>query len=106
VEGLSLKEFFLLLSSTGLAYRRCELGWINGDRIGVNFLHHRGKQKKPTPKTRPPQAIGIFHANRSRALAVTEIARALNNYESDSIFTKTSPAVISGSPRSRSCRLA
>ena len=27
VEGLSLKEFFLLLSSTGLAFRRCELAW-------------------------------------------------------------------------------
>jgi hypothetical protein len=25
LEGLDLKEFFLLLSSTGLAYRRCEL---------------------------------------------------------------------------------
>src|SRR5262249_8714585 len=31
VEGLALKEFFLLLSSTGLAYRRCELAWVNGD---------------------------------------------------------------------------
>jgi hypothetical protein len=31
VEGLRLKEFFLLLSSTGLAYRRCELVWLNGD---------------------------------------------------------------------------
>ena len=38
VEGLHLKEFFLLLSSTGLAYRRCELSWVNGDQIGVNFL--------------------------------------------------------------------
>ena len=38
VEGLHLKEFFLLLSSTGLAYRRCELAWVNGDQIGVNFL--------------------------------------------------------------------
>jgi hypothetical protein len=46
VEGLNLKEFFLLLSSTGLAYLRCELGWINGDRIGVNFLRQR-QQKKP-----------------------------------------------------------
>jgi PilZ domain len=36
--GLNLKEFFLLLSSTGLAYRRCELAWVNGDQIGVNFL--------------------------------------------------------------------
>jgi hypothetical protein len=32
------KEFFLLLSSTGLAYRRCELAWINGDEIGVRFV--------------------------------------------------------------------
>ncbi len=44
VEGLSLKEFFLLFSSTGLAYRRCELDWVNGDRMGVNFLR-RGKRK-------------------------------------------------------------
>jgi len=29
--GLALKEFFLLLSSTGLAYRRCRLDWVNGD---------------------------------------------------------------------------
>jgi hypothetical protein len=36
--GLNLKEFFLLLSSTGLAYRRCELAWVNGDQVGVNFL--------------------------------------------------------------------
>jgi hypothetical protein len=37
IEGLSLKEFFLLLSSTGLAFRRCELGWVNGETMGVNF---------------------------------------------------------------------
>jgi hypothetical protein len=35
--GLHLKQFFLLLSSTGLAYRRCELVWVNGGRIGVWF---------------------------------------------------------------------
>jgi hypothetical protein len=46
VEGLNLKEFFLLLSSTGLAYRRCELGWVNGDQIGVNFLKPGDKKKK------------------------------------------------------------
>lgn len=45
VEGLHLKEFFLLLSSTGLAYRRCELAWVNGDHIGVNFLK-QGEKKK------------------------------------------------------------
>jgi hypothetical protein len=38
LEGLDLKEFFLLLSSTGLAYRRCELVRIAGDQIGVTFL--------------------------------------------------------------------
>jgi hypothetical protein len=38
LEGLQLKEFFLLLSSTGLAYRRCELVWVNGEQIGVSFL--------------------------------------------------------------------
>jgi PilZ domain len=47
VEGLNLKEFFLLLSSTGLAYRRCELSWVNGDQIGVNFLKQGDKKKKP-----------------------------------------------------------
>ena len=46
VEGLHLKEFFLLLSSTGLAYRRCELAWVYGDQIGVNFLKVGDKKKK------------------------------------------------------------
>jgi hypothetical protein len=48
VEGLNLKEFFLLLSSTGLAYRRCELSWVNGDQIGVTFLKQVDKKKKVT----------------------------------------------------------
>jgi hypothetical protein len=45
IEGLNLKEFFLLLSSTGLAYRRCELAWVNGDQVGVNFLKPENKKK-------------------------------------------------------------
>jgi|ERR1700752_1983887 hypothetical protein len=49
VEGLNLKEFFLLLSPIGLAYRRCELEWVNGDQIGVAFLRQRGKQKRTKP---------------------------------------------------------
>jgi hypothetical protein len=49
VQGLALKEFFLLLSSTGLAYRRCELAWVNGDQLGVYFLRQsQGKGKKPS----------------------------------------------------------
>lgn len=43
--GPALKEFFLLLSSPGLAYRRCELAWVNGEEIGVNFLK-TGKKKR------------------------------------------------------------
>ena len=46
VEGLHLKEFFLLLSSTGLAYRRCELSWVNGNQIGVTFLKPGDKKKR------------------------------------------------------------
>ena len=46
IEGLALTEFFLLLSSTGLAYRRCQLAWVNGDQIGVNFLKPGDKKKK------------------------------------------------------------
>src|SRR3981189_2037660 len=37
-EGLDLKEFFLLLSSTGLAFRRCQLVRVAGDQIGVEFM--------------------------------------------------------------------
>jgi hypothetical protein len=46
IEGLHLKEFFLVLSSSGLAYRRCELAWVNGDEIGVNFIVVGGNRKK------------------------------------------------------------
>ena len=46
IEGLHLKEFFLLLSSTGLAYRRCELAWVNGDQIGVNFLKQGDRKNR------------------------------------------------------------
>jgi hypothetical protein len=51
VEGLNLKEFFLLLSSTGLAYRRCELSWVNGEQIGVTFLKQGDKKKKLMRRT-------------------------------------------------------
>jgi hypothetical protein len=44
IQGLNLKEFFLLLSSTGLAYRRCELVRVNGTEMEVSFL--RGKNAK------------------------------------------------------------
>ena len=46
IEALHLKELFLLLSSTGLACRRCELAWVNGDQVGVNFLKPGDKKRK------------------------------------------------------------
>jgi PilZ domain len=42
VEGtldvLQAGEFFLLLSSTGLAFRRCELVRVDGSEVGVRFI--------------------------------------------------------------------
>ncbi|MET0709691.1 MAG: PilZ domain-containing protein [Tardiphaga sp.] len=52
IEGLNLKEFFLLLSSTGLAYRRCELVKVNGAVIDIRFLSTKsGKTKKSQAKS-------------------------------------------------------
>lgn len=36
----------MLLSSTGLAYRRCELIWIDGTTAGVHFITADGKRKQ------------------------------------------------------------
>lgn len=52
LEGLDLREFFLLLSSTGLAFRRCRLVRAAGDEIGVQFLA-RGKVMKKSVKPQP-----------------------------------------------------
>lgn len=51
ISGLNLKEFFLLLSSTGLAYRRCSLVWVNGEEIGVAF--DQSPSKKTSAGRRP-----------------------------------------------------
>jgi hypothetical protein len=49
IQGLNLKEFFLLLSSTGLAYRRCELVRVNGAEMDIHFLKGKNKKKRPSP---------------------------------------------------------
>ena len=46
IQGLDLKEFFLLLSSTGLAYRRCRMVRLAGDQIGVEFLKPTTEKSK------------------------------------------------------------
>jgi PilZ domain len=50
LEGLDLKEFFLLLSSTGLVYRRCQLMRVAGDQIGVAFLARDTFSKRRSAK--------------------------------------------------------
>jgi hypothetical protein len=45
IDGLPLKEFFLVLSSTGSAFRRCQLAWVNGDNLGVFFLRPGEKKR-------------------------------------------------------------
>ena len=55
-EGLDLKEFFLLLSSTGLAFRRCRMVRVDGDQIGVQFLA-RDKAKKNSLKRQSTDEI-------------------------------------------------
>ena len=39
IEGLPLKEFFLVLAPRGNAYRLCEMVWLKGESIGVRFLN-------------------------------------------------------------------
>jgi hypothetical protein len=38
VTGIDIREFFLVLSATGNAHRRCERVWLQGEEIGVRFL--------------------------------------------------------------------
>jgi PilZ domain len=48
---LTSREFFMVLSSKGLAFRRCELVWINGSTVGVHFvLSSRKKQASRAPE--------------------------------------------------------
>jgi hypothetical protein len=45
LSGLALNEFFLALSSTGVAFRRCRMAWVNGDQMGVHFI--RADERAP-----------------------------------------------------------
>jgi hypothetical protein len=51
IEGLTLNEFFLLLSSTGLAYRRCQLERVNGEELHVSFIRQKAKAKKSSARS-------------------------------------------------------
>jgi hypothetical protein len=58
VVGIDTREFFLVLSTTGSAHRRCERVWINGDEIGVRFL-----RDQPTHAPRRGRSRADHHAH-------------------------------------------
>jgi len=58
IQGLNLKEFFLLLSSTGLAYRRCELVRVNGTEMEIQFLKTRGRKRKAGSRSNQDRPVG------------------------------------------------
>jgi hypothetical protein len=56
-EGLDLKEFFLLLSSTGLAFRHCRMVRVDGDQIGIQFLALDEAKKNSMKRRSTDEAI-------------------------------------------------
>ncbi|MFB9265989.1 PilZ domain-containing protein [Bradyrhizobium erythrophlei] len=46
LEVLRAQEFFLLLSSRGLAFRRCELVRVDGAEVGVRFIEEKKRKGK------------------------------------------------------------
>jgi hypothetical protein len=53
IKGLALQEFFLVLSCTGNAHRRCQLAWINGDEVGVLFPPKHPQRKNRLSRRQP-----------------------------------------------------
>jgi PilZ domain len=61
IDGIDTQEFFLVLSPTGNAFRRCERVWLNGDEVGVRFL------KELSADDHPPAAPARARTTRRRA---------------------------------------
>ena len=82
IQGLNLKEFFLLLSSTGLAYRRCELVRVNGTEMDIRFLRGKHAKKRSGATSKAEEAtrqwkrcVGIMYPHHlSRTLAGAALA--------------------------------
>ena len=47
LEVLKAQEFFLILSTTGLAFRRCELVRVDGSEVGVKFIAEKKARGRP-----------------------------------------------------------
>jgi len=64
IQGLNLKEFFLLLSSTGLAYRRCELVRVNGSEMDIQFIKGKKKKRQTSSSSQDAAKSGVRRAAR------------------------------------------
>jgi hypothetical protein len=58
IEGLNLKEFFLLLTPTGVTFRRCELARVNGNEIGVRFVK-KSEVRKPARRRASVSLVSV-----------------------------------------------
>jgi hypothetical protein len=58
IQGLVLKEFFLVLSTRGTAHRRCELAWINGELLGARFVFKVAGADLTERRKRPREFAG------------------------------------------------
>ena len=76
IQGLNLKEFFLLLSSTGLAYRRCELVRVNGTEMDIHFLRGKHAKKRPGASAKADERWPEASVQRGRAprLHISDVA--------------------------------
>ena len=48
LDVLKAQEFFLILSTTGLAFRRCELVRVDGSKVGVRFIAEKKARGRAT----------------------------------------------------------
>src|SRR5690348_17728482 len=55
IADLKTDEFFLMLSTVGKAFRRCERVWVNGTELGVRFIKEKPLAAPPAAETQPPQ---------------------------------------------------
>lgn len=59
VEGLNVKEFILLLSANGQAFRRCELSWVKNNEIGVRFVKFDRRRRAESSTAEQPAAAPV-----------------------------------------------
>lgn len=53
---LKARQFFLLLSTVGLVFRRCELVRLDGSEVGVEFITGRSLRARGRQTDQPPAA--------------------------------------------------